>query len=64
MMPGKFYYDQFMVDKLGPFVGTDLKKKNLHFFTRHFKFSLLCTPKWCGSDFSSKLQLPKMPGKL
>ena len=34
------------------------------FFTRHFEFSLLCTPKWCGSDFSSKLQLTKMPGKL
>ena len=27
-----------------------------HFFTRHFEFSLLCTPKWCGSNFSSKLQ--------
>ena len=22
-----------------------------HFFTRHIEFSLLCTPKWCGSDF-------------
>ena len=30
----------------------------------HFEVSLLCTPKGCGSDFSSKLQLPKMPGKL
>ena len=33
-------------------------------FTRHFELSLLCTPKWCEFDFSSKLQLPKMPGKL
>ena len=23
----------------------------LHFFTRHFEFSLLCTPKWCESGF-------------
>ena len=26
MMPGKLKYDQFMVDKLGPFVGTDFLK--------------------------------------
>ena len=30
-----------------------------HFFNRHFEFSLLCTPKWCGSYFSSKLQVPR-----
>ena len=35
-----------------------------YFFACHFEVSLRCTPKWCGSDFSSKFQLPKMPGKL
>ena len=34
------------------------------FFACQFKFRLLCTPNWWGSNFSSKLQLPKMPGKL
>ena len=33
-------------------------------FSHHFEFSLLCTPQWCKSDFSSKLQLPKMLGQL
>ena len=32
------------------------------FFAHHFEFSLLCTLKWCGSDFSSKLQVPKILG--
>ena len=43
-----------MVDKLGPFVRTDFLKffsSLFHFFKRHFEFSLLCTPRWCGSDF-------------
>ena len=31
MMPGKLQYDQFMVDKLGPFVGTNFLK--VFFFT-------------------------------
>ena len=30
----------------------------------HFEVSLLYTPKGFGVEFSSKLQLPKMPGKL
>ena len=38
--------------------------KLFHFFPCYFEFSPLCTPKWWGSDFSSKLQLPKMPGKF
>ena len=33
-----------------------------HFLACHFEFNLLCTPKLWGSNFSSKLQLPKMPG--
>ena len=37
---------------------------NLFLFACHFEVSLLCTPKWWGLDFSCKLQLPKMPGKL
>ena len=128
-MSGKLWHDKFLVDKLGPFVGTDflvfhfftflpltlnlaylaplngagrifpvnfnnqrcLENSNMinfwltswvplwgpiflksyffllslfHFFTRHFEFSLVCTPKWCRSDFSSKLQLTKRSEKL
>ena len=55
MMHGKLYHDQYLVDKFGPFVGKDFFSLLLFHFI---------TPKWCGSDFSSKLQLPKMPGKL
>ena len=65
MMPGKLKHDQFLVDKLGSFVWTDIFSFfTLSLFTPHFEFSLLCTPKWCKLEFSSKLQLPKMPGKL
>ena len=55
-----FNYFHFVVTYILTFFSLSL----FHFFACYFEFNLLCTPKWCGLDISSKLQLPKMPGKL
>ena len=41
-----------------------LLHKILLFWIFHLEVSLLCRPKLIGLEFSSKLQLPKMPGKF
>ena len=64
-MPGKLQHDQFLFGKLGNFIVTDFCTFScFKFLACFFEVSLLCTPKGGGSDFSSKLQLFKMPGKL